>query len=68
MSSWMLFSIKDWKKVMPTSKQEFILGLHNAQRRPARKVVDFPDEASALRAVKAGQVALSDEITIKGKP
>jgi hypothetical protein len=30
--------------------------------------VDFPDEASALAAIKTGQVAMSDEVTIKGKP
>jgi DNA-directed RNA polymerase subunit beta' len=64
----MLFSIKDRQKVMATPKQEFIMGLYNAQRRPARKVVDFPDEASALAAIKNGQVAMSDEVTIKGKP
>lgn len=64
----MLFSIKDRNKVMATPKQEFIMGLYNAQRRPAKKTVDFPDEASALAAIKAGQVAMSDEITIKGKP
>lgn len=63
----MLFSIKDRQKVMATPKQEFIMGLYNAQRRPARKVVDFPDEASALAAIKNGQVAMSDEVTIKGK-
>ena len=64
----MLFSIKERGKVMPTPKQEFILGLYNAQRRTARKVVDFPDEASALKAIRAGQVAMSDEVTIKGRP
>lgn len=64
----MLFSIKDRNKVMPTPKQEFIMGLYNAQRRPARNVVDFPDEQSALAAVRSGKVALSDEITIGGKP
>ena len=63
----MLFSIKDRQKVMATPKQEFIMGLYNAQRRTARKVVDFPDEASALAAIKNGQVAMSDEVTIKGK-
>lgn len=66
MPSKMLFSIKDRNKVLPVPKQEFIMGLFNAQRRPAKKAHVFPDEASALAAIKAGQVALSDEVTIKG--
>lgn len=66
MPSKMLFSIKDRNKVMPVPKQEFIMGLFNAQRRVAKKQHVFPDEASALAAIKTGQVALSDEVTIKG--
>lgn len=67
MPSRMLFSIKDRSKVMPTPKQEFIMGLYNAQRRPARKVHNFPTEAAALAAIRSGQVAMSDEVKIGGK-
>ena len=64
MPSRMLFSIKEQNKVMPTPKQETVLGLWSAQTRPAKATVSFPDEASALKAIKGGQVRLSDEIKI----
>jgi hypothetical protein len=67
MPSKMLFSIKDPDKVVPLPKQEMILGLFTAQRRPAKRVFDFPDEQTALAAIRSGKVSMSDEVTIKGK-
>jgi DNA-directed RNA polymerase subunit beta' len=64
MPSRMLFSIKERNKVMPVPKQETVLGLWKAQNRPARNVHAFPDESSALKAIRSGQVKLSDEIKI----
>jgi hypothetical protein len=68
MPSRMLFSIKNRDQVVPTPKQEFVLGLYQAQRRLARKTAQFPDEKSALAAVRRGDVSLSDEVVIGGKP
>lgn len=67
MASKQLFSMKDRAKVMPVPKQEFILGLFQAQRRPAKRQHHFPDERSALAAIHSGDVAMSDDIQI-GKP
>jgi len=64
MPSKMLFSIKDRTKVMPVPKQEMIWGLWSAQNRPAKNTYSFPDEATALKAIKGGQVRMSDEINI----
>ena len=60
----MLWSIKKYGDVVPTPKQELILGLWTAQNRPAKNKWRFPSEAAALKAIKSGQVALSDEIQI----
>ena len=68
MPSRMLFSIKDPNKVVPGLKQEQVLGLYQAQHRPAKFVNHFPDEASALAAIKRGDVAMSDEINIGKMP
>lgn len=68
MPSRMLFSIKNRDQVVPTPKQEFILGLYQAQHRVPKRTTQFPDEKSALAAVRRGDVALSDEVVIGGKP
>jgi hypothetical protein len=68
MPSRMLFSVKDRNKVVPAPKQEFILGAYQAQHRPARAVHNFPDQESALKAIRSGQVALSDEINLPEFP
>jgi hypothetical protein len=64
MASKQLFSMKDRTRVMPLPKQEFVLGLYHAQRRPSNKVFHFPDEHAALDAIKHGKISLSDEVTI----
>lgn len=64
----MLFSVKDPDKIMPAPKQELILGLHNAQVRPAQRKHTFGSEADALAAIRAGRVSLSDEIEIGAMP
>ncbi len=64
MASKQLFSMKDRTRVMPLPKQEMILGLYKAQRRPSNKVFHFPDENTALSAIKHGKISLSDEVTI----
>lgn len=60
----MLFSIKDQEKTQPLPKHEHILGLFAANQRPAQKVHQFPDHASAMKAIEAGHVSLQDEIEI----
>lgn len=64
MPSKMLFSIKDREKVVPTPKQEFILGLYNAQNRKSTAKHMFNSEQDALAAVRSGKIRLSDEIEI----
>jgi DNA-directed RNA polymerase subunit beta' len=66
MPSKMLFSARQADKVIPEPKQELILGLYTAQHRPAKKKWQFPDEKSALQAVQAGSVPMSDEIEFPG--
>lgn len=63
----MLFSMKDPDNVLPVPKQEFLLGLFNAQARPADQVFEFPDEQSALAAVRAGRVPMHAEVKITGQ-
>lgn len=64
MPSRMLLSPKDRDKVVPGLKQEQILGLHNAQARPALAKHVFPDERTAMMAIRSGKVRMSDEIEI----
>lgn len=64
MPSKMLFSIRDPDKVMPALKHEQVQGLFTAQKRTPKASHVFPDERSAIAAIKAGQVNLSDEVTI----
>ncbi len=68
MPSKMLFSIKNRNQVVPTPKQEFVLGLYQAQRRPAKHQHHFPDEKSALAAIRHGRVSLSDDVQIGKQP
>lgn len=60
----MLFSIKQRGNVVPTPTQEFILGLYTSQNAPAKNKYKFGSQEDALRAIKAGQVQLSDDIVI----
>ena len=60
----MLFSIKKRDDVVPKPNQEFILGLYTAQKSPAKNSYTFKTREDALRAIKAGQVKLSDEISV----
>lgn len=62
----MLFTIRDPDKVMPNLKHEQILSLYGAVKRPATKKWKFNSETEALRAIKAGDVSLSDEIEYPG--
>jgi hypothetical protein len=62
----MLFTIRDPEKVMPNLKHEQILSLYGAVKRPAKQKWKFKSEAEALRAIKAGDIPLSDEIEYPG--
>lgn len=62
MPSKMLFDIRDFDKVVPVPKHEMILGLSNAQSRPAGKKHKFNSEREALAAVQAGEIDLNDEV------
>lgn len=64
MPSKMLHSIKERDSIVPVPKHEYLLGIHGAQTLPAQQKHNFPDQASALAAIKAGQVRLTDEIEI----
>jgi len=64
MPSKMLFSIKNREQVVPLPKQELILGLYTANKRPAKNTHSFGSEDEALAAIKQGQISLSDEIEI----
>ena len=59
----MLFSIKDHDKVVPTPKQEMILGLRGTQTRKGAPR-SFANDAEALAAIESGEVKMSDELTI----
>lgn len=67
MPSRMLFSTKNPDTLVPTPKQENILGLWTAQRRPAKQTHNFASEAEALKAIRQGKVSLSDEINLPGE-
>lgn len=60
----MLFSIKQRGDVVPKPTQEFILGLYTSQKSPAQNSYKFATQEDALRAIKSGQVQLSDDISV----
>jgi DNA-directed RNA polymerase beta' subunit len=62
MASKMLFSIKDWERTVPEPKQEAVLGLYTALRRPAKTTHVFGSRDEALAAVRGGKVPLSDDL------
>jgi DNA-directed RNA polymerase subunit beta' len=64
MPSKMLFSIKKRDEVVPKPAHEFILGLYTAQQRPSTRVVKANNPEAALKAIKAGQISLDDEIIL----
>ena len=64
MPSKMLWSIKDRDKVVPVPKHEAILGTSSAHSRKAKHTYAFPDEATALAALKRGEISPSDELQI----
>lgn len=68
MPSKMLFSIRDQDKVVPIPKQELVLGLYTANRRPAKNTHTFNTEEEALAAIRSGAVHLSDEVNIGPPP
>ena len=68
MPSKMLFSIRDQDKVVPVPKQELVLGLYTANKRQAKNSHTFATEEEAIKAIRTGQVELSDEIEISTPP
>jgi hypothetical protein len=66
MPSRMLFSDRDYDKILPQPKHEHILGLSTASYRPSAKSHTFPSEAAALAAARKGQVSLNDDISYPG--
>lgn len=67
MPSKMLFSIRDQDRVVPSLKHEQVLGLYTANRRPSQNSFKFNSEEEALKAIRSGQVKLSDEVEILDK-
>lgn len=66
MPSKMLFSDRNYEMIPSVPKHEAILGIFAANARPADKVHQFPDQASALAAIRKGHVKLNDEVQIPG--
>jgi DNA-directed RNA polymerase beta' subunit len=64
MPSKMLMQTRDPDQVMPAIKHEQVLGLYTARQRPAKQTHVFTSEDDALRAIKSGQISLSDEVEI----
>lgn len=66
----MLFSTQKRDDVVPKPGHEFILGLYTAQKAPAQKKYQFPDQKTALQTlgplIQQGKVDLDDEIEIIG--
>jgi hypothetical protein len=60
----MLFSIKRRGDIVPKPAHEFILGLYTAQQRPATRTVEAANAEAAIKAIKAGQISLDDEIIL----
>lgn len=66
MPSKMVFSDRDYDKAVHLPKHESVLGLATAGYRPAERTHAFPDEASAVSAIRQGKVRLNDEISLPG--
>jgi hypothetical protein len=62
----MLFSDRDYDKVMPVPKHESVIGTFASNIRPATQTHQFPDRPSALSAIKGGKVRLNDEVKFPG--
>ena len=58
----MLFTIRDRDAVMPQPKQEQLLGLYVTQTETAGKTHQFGSQEEALKAIKAGEVNMSDDL------
>lgn len=52
--------------VIHTPKQEEILGLYTAATAPATKPIEFNSREDAMKAIRQGNVKLSDDITYPG--
>jgi DNA-directed RNA polymerase subunit beta' len=68
MPSKMVYSIKEADKIVPALKHEQILGLYSAHQRPAKETHYFPDEATAMQAIRDKKVRLSDNVEIGPPP
>jgi DNA-directed RNA polymerase beta' subunit len=66
MPSKMLFSDREYDKVIPQPKHEQILGLATATYRTPGMTHQFPDRASAMAGVRSGKVKLNDEVKFPG--
>lgn len=62
----MLLKTRNPEEVMPSPKQEQVLGLWTAQHRAAANRHTFGSEDEALAAIRSGKVSLSDEVEIAG--
>lgn len=60
----MLFSIKNPDKVVPEPKQEQILGLYTATKRPATQTRYFDTEQEALDAIQRRELNLYDDVVV----
>lgn len=60
----MLFSIKNPDKVVPEPKQEQILGLYTATKRPATQTRYFETEKEALDAIERRELNLYDDVVV----
>ncbi len=64
MPSKMVLSTKRENTVVPTIKHEQVLGLYTAKNKPSQATHTFATKEEALKAIKRGDVRLSDEINI----
>lgn len=62
------FSNRNQEQLVPLPKQEQILGLYTAATAAPTAPVNFNSEAEAMEAIRKGQISLSTDITINGKP
>lgn len=60
----MLFSIKNPDKVVPEPKQEQVLGLYTATKRPATQTRYFDTEQEALDAIQRRELNLYDDVVV----
>ena len=66
MPSKMLFSDREYDKVIPAPKHEQVLGIANATYRKSNQTHQFPTREAAMAGVKSGKVKLEDEVQFPG--